>query len=51
MTNKEAIEVLEKHISPYDNCKADNEANQAIRLAIDCLKKHCDKCDKYEKAV
>ena len=37
MTNKEAIEVLKNHISPYDNCKADNEANQAIRLAIKAL--------------
>ncbi|WP_407461650.1 DUF551 domain-containing protein [Methanobrevibacter sp.] len=37
MTNKEAIKVLENHISPYDDCKADNEANQAIRLAIKAL--------------
>lgn len=37
MTNKEAITVLENHISPYDECKADNEANQAIRLAIKAL--------------
>lgn len=37
MTNEEAIEVLKNHISPYDNCKADNEANQAIRLAIKAL--------------
>ena len=37
MTNKEAIEVLINHISPYDDCKADNEANQAIRLAIKAL--------------
>ena len=37
MTNKEAIVVLKKHISPYDNCKADNEANQAIKLAIKAL--------------
>ena len=37
MTNKEAITVLKNHISPYDNCKADNEANQAIRLAIKAL--------------
>jgi len=33
----EAILVLENHISPYDGCKADNEANQAIRLAVDSL--------------
>ena len=31
----DAITVLENHISPYDRCKADNEANQAIRLAVD----------------
>ena len=37
MTNKEAIKVLENHISPYDDCKADNEANQAIRLAVKAL--------------
>lgn len=40
MTNKEAITVLKKHISPYDDCKADNEANQAIRLAIKALEGH-----------
>ena len=34
MNNKEAITVLKNHISPHDDCEADNEANQAIRLAI-----------------
>lgn len=33
----EAITVLENHISPYDKCMADNEANQAIRLAVDAI--------------
>lgn len=37
MTNKEAITVLKNHISPYDDCKADNETNQAIKLAIKAL--------------
>lgn len=37
MTNKEAITVLKNHISPYDDCMADNEVNQAIRLAIKAL--------------
>lgn len=37
MTNKEAIEILKSHISIYDSCKADHEANEAIRLAIKAL--------------
>lgn len=37
MTDKEAITVLKNHISPYDDCMADNEVNQAIRLAIKAL--------------
>lgn len=37
MTNKEAIEILKSHISIYDCCKADHEANEAIRLAIKAL--------------
>lgn len=37
MTNKEAIEILKSHISIYDCCKADHDANEAIRLAIKAL--------------
>lgn len=37
MTNKEAIEILKAHISIYDCCKADHEANEAIELAIRAL--------------
>ena len=37
MTNKEAIEILKAHISIYDCCKADHEANEAINLAIKAL--------------
>lgn len=37
MTNKEAIDILKSHISIYDCCKADHEANEAIRLAIKAL--------------
>lgn len=38
MTNKEAIEILKAHISIYDCCKADHEANEAIDLAVKALK-------------
>lgn len=37
MTNIEAIEILKAHISIYDCCKADHEANEAIDLAIKAL--------------
>lgn len=39
MTNTEAIKELEKHISPYENCKADYDANEAIKIAIESLKR------------
>lgn len=38
MTKKEAIKILKAHISPYDKCLADAEANEAIHLAIKALK-------------
>ena len=38
MKEKEAIQELESRISPYDTCKADFDANEAIKTAIKALK-------------
>ena len=37
MTIEEAIKELKRHISPYKNCKADADANEAIDTAIKSL--------------
>lgn len=37
MDEKEAIQELESRISPYDTCKADFDANEAIKTAIRAL--------------
>ena len=37
MTIEEAIAELKKHISPYTNCKADADANDAIDMAVKSL--------------
>lgn len=38
MKENEAIQELESRISPYDTCKADFDANEAIKTAIKALK-------------
>lgn len=37
MKENEAIQELESRISPYDTCKADFDANEAIKTAIKAL--------------
>ena len=37
MSIEEAIKELKRHISPYKNCKADANANEAIDTAIKSL--------------
>lgn len=38
MTENEAIKELESRISPYDTCKADFDANEAIKIAVKAIK-------------
>lgn len=38
MKENEAIQELESRTSPYDTCKADFDANEAIKTAIKALK-------------
>lgn len=52
MTNKEATKILKAHISPYDNCAADAEANEAIHLAIKSLEQEeCEDCISRAEAI